>query len=270
MARNPNTPAGLKLLSLTLIGLLMAGQTTATERHISFVACPLIRDIELPCWLAEYEGELYFLGMQGDSASSFYSPQLKHQALIEARVGTGPRICGGIPLEKVHVSVMQEIDLSCDTILPGEGHQPPPYERGPGPALRPHSRPPAPDPAPPFEDREFVLELQFDTEFLARRNSRQIEDVVRLVELSRPAAVRIQATRGSSRLSNGQVIVEAKDIARRRAEHVRRILVDLGVAESLIDTQWSETALPGNGIDDHTRRKITVTVQIHESDRRVR
>ena len=68
-----------------------------------FVACPIVRDTKTqPCWLAEYEGELYYLGQQSGVASDFYPPQLGHQALVEGTVGQG-RVCGGIPLQPVKV-----------------------------------------------------------------------------------------------------------------------------------------------------------------------
>ncbi|MGY1411035.1 MULTISPECIES: hypothetical protein [unclassified Luteimonas] len=252
-------------LAVVCSTIAAAGTLPEAGRHLSFVACPIIRDTELPCWLAEYEDELYFLGLQGDSASSFYSPQFKHKALIEAKVAGGARICGGIPLEAVQVSVMHEIDPSCQTILPTDGFEPPPYQRGPGPAVRPHPPTPRVDPEPPYVSRQYVLELQFDSEFLARRNTRKLEELVRFIELSKPHAVRIEATRGVSRLNNGENLVEPADIAERRATRVRRTLVDLGVSESLLDVHWSTQPLPGNGIDDHTRRRVTITVEVGTS-----
>ena len=253
------------LLAVACSALAVAGTPPDAGRHLSFVACPVIRDTELPCWLAEYEGELYFLGMQGDSASSFYSPQFKHKALIEAKVAGGGRVCGGIPLEAVQVSVMHEIDPSCQTILPADGFVPPPYQRGPGPAVRPHPPAPRVDPEPPYATRQYALELQFDSEFLARRNTRKLEELVRFIELGKPDVVRVEATRGVSRLSNGQDLVEPADIAERRATRVRRALVDLGVPESLLDVRWSAQPLPGNGIDDHTRRRVTITAEVGTS-----
>jgi|HigsolmetaAR201D_1030396.scaffolds.fasta_scaffold00689_16 outer membrane protein OmpA-like peptidoglycan-associated protein len=247
---------------LALLGAACTAIAATPDRYLSFVTCPIIRDTELPCWLAEYEGELYFLGMQGDSASAFNSPQLKHRALIEAKVGSGERICGGIPLESVHVSVMQEIDSSCETILPAEGFTPPPYERGPGPAVRPHPAAPRKDPAPPYTAQEYVLEFEFDNEFLARRNTRKLEELVRFVELSKARAVRIEGTRAISLLSDGTRLVESETIAKRRAERVARILVDLGIPTSMIETRWSAEPLPGNGIDDYTRRRVTIRVEV--------
>ena len=74
----------------------------------------------MPCWLAEHDGELYYLGSQGSSASAFYPPQLGHQALVEGTVVDGPRICGGRPLSPVRVSVMRELTPACNTVLPAE------------------------------------------------------------------------------------------------------------------------------------------------------
>ena len=252
------------LMALACASIAAAGAPPEPGRHLSFVACPVIRDTELPCWLVEHEGELYFLGLQGDSASSFYSPQFKHKALIEARVADGGRVCGGIPLAEVQVSVMPQIDLSCQTILPAEGFSPPAYERGPGPAVRPHPPAPRVDPEPPYATREFVIGFQFDSEFLVRRNTRKVEDAVRYIELAKPSRVRVEATRGVSRLSNGEDLVEPAGIAERRAMRIRRILVELGVPPDLLDVHWSEQPLPGNGIDDHVRRRVTVTVEVPE------
>ena len=106
------------------------------RRH--FVACPIVRDTRTqPCWLAEYEGELYYLGQQGGVANDFYPPQLGHLALVEGTVGQG-RVCGGIPLQPVKVSVMRELTPACRTMLPAEDgiEAPPPIPapRGPAPS----------------------------------------------------------------------------------------------------------------------------------------
>ena len=98
-----------------------AARTPPPDRR-NFVACPIVRDTStLPCWLAEYEGELYYLGSQGSSASAFYPPQLGHEALIEGTVADGPRVCGGRVLAPVHVSVMQELTPRLQHRAPGRG-----------------------------------------------------------------------------------------------------------------------------------------------------
>src|SRR5690606_20276755 len=143
----------------------------------SFVACPMVRNTYVPCWLAEYEGELYYLGVQGDLNAEFYPPQLGHKALIEGTVSDGPRICGGIVLEPVHVSVLPELTPSCNTILPDEGHASPPYHRTPGPnnSEREERADRGPDlPArPPAEGVTFIVPFEFDVgERLYSRDSR--------------------------------------------------------------------------------------------------
>src|ERR1700688_39596 len=112
----------------------------------SFVACPIVRDTKtVPCFLAEYEGETYFLGIQQDITSDFHPPQLKHEVLVEGRVVNGPRICGGIPLAPVAISVFKEVNLNCNTLLPPEpGIEAPPAPRGAGPSSQHTEAPKAP------------------------------------------------------------------------------------------------------------------------------
>ena len=53
-------------------------------------------------------------------ASEFRPPQLKHEVLVEGRIAEGPRVCGGIPLQPVSISVLKEVNLACNTLLPAE------------------------------------------------------------------------------------------------------------------------------------------------------
>src|SRR5580700_11522463 len=78
------------------VGAISPAAPPADRRN--FVACPVLQDTDtVPCWLAEYRGELYFLGIQTDSGG-WSPPWLGHQVLVEGRLAGGPRICGGIPL----------------------------------------------------------------------------------------------------------------------------------------------------------------------------
>src|SRR6185295_7037235 len=106
------------LYVLTAVFLCAA---TLQAQNLSFVACPVVRDTKtVPCWLAEYKGETYYLGNQGGVAQDFYPPQLSHEVLVEGVVAAGPRVCGGIPLRPVKTSVFIEINRACNTILPAE------------------------------------------------------------------------------------------------------------------------------------------------------
>src|SRR4029450_13236394 len=81
-----------------------AQQSSSSPARRHFVACPIARDTKpQPCWRAEYDGELYYLGQQGGVANDFYPPQLGHLALVEGAVRQGG-VCGGVALQPGKVS----------------------------------------------------------------------------------------------------------------------------------------------------------------------
>ena len=81
--------------------------------------------------------KLYYLGIQQDITSDFHPPQLKHEVLGRRPRRPGPRVCGGIPLKPVSISVVKEVNLACNTLLPAEpGIDAPAAPRGPGPSSR--------------------------------------------------------------------------------------------------------------------------------------
>src|SRR5678815_5233881 len=117
----PESP--MKRLSPVTRVLVVAilGTSLVHAQNLSFVTCPIVRDTKtVPCWLAEYNGEIYYLGNQGGVAQDFYPPQLNHEVLVEGTIAEGPRVCGGVPLRPVKTSVFLEINRACNTILPVE------------------------------------------------------------------------------------------------------------------------------------------------------
>ena len=54
-----------RLFNIALPLALLAGSVGAAEsQRLNFVACPVFQDTNtVPCWLAEYQGETYFLGI---------------------------------------------------------------------------------------------------------------------------------------------------------------------------------------------------------------
>ena len=108
-------------LLLTLATAPLAAEDLPPERR-NFVSCPIVRDTaSVPCWLAEYDGELYFLTLQTDVSAPVTPPWLGHRVLVEGVAAADrPRICGGVVLEPVVLSVLPELDASCNTILPAE------------------------------------------------------------------------------------------------------------------------------------------------------
>src|SRR5580698_6251835 len=135
----------------------------------NFIACPVLQDTDtVPCWLAEYRGVSYFLGIQTDSGG-WAPPWLGHRILVEGRLAGGPLVCGGVALTSDQavsypasgtsdgnplptppvVSVMRELDASCNALLPADPRFHIAGRRGPGPntaasALRQPPPPPAP------------------------------------------------------------------------------------------------------------------------------
>jgi outer membrane protein OmpA-like peptidoglycan-associated protein len=233
-------------------------------QHLNFLACPVVRDTKtVPCFLAEYQGETYFLGIQQDITADFYPPQLLHRALIEGTVAPGPRVCGGIPLKPVHVSVIAEVDRSCNTILPAEpGIDAPPAKRPAGPATRqaPVSTVALPPqkPQPPFLERQFVIRYDFDSDFLFARDTRQLVDIAEYARVSQARMVEVIGYRGATLLSAGSVLTEKLDVAQLRAERVAQVLKGLGAPASAV--KWVSEPTAAGGDADYENRRVVVRV----------
>jgi hypothetical protein len=100
-----------------VLSLAVTSAGVAGER-LSFVACPIVRDTStVPCWLAENQGQLYFLTLQTDVSAPVNPPWLGHRVLVEGEVSDEPSICGGRVLKPLTLSVMTELDASCNTVL---------------------------------------------------------------------------------------------------------------------------------------------------------
>ena len=148
-------------------GVALAAGPAAGER-VSFVSCPIVRDTStVPCWLSEYEGVLYFLTLQTDVSAPVNPPWLGHKVLVEGVVADEPDICGGRVLKPVALSVMQELDGSCNTLLPAEDRYNLTFEppRPPGPSRgRLAFGDPAPKSRVPSVEmiRDYTLQYEFD------------------------------------------------------------------------------------------------------------
>ncbi len=74
----------------------------------------------MPCWLTEYQGETYFLTLQTDVSAPVNPPWLGHQVLVEGVVSDEPSDLRRRVLKPVTLSVLPELDRSCNTVLPAE------------------------------------------------------------------------------------------------------------------------------------------------------
>jgi hypothetical protein len=214
--------------------------------------------------LSEYEGELYYLGIQTDISADFHPPYLGHKVVVEGTVSNQPRICGGIVLEPVKLSVVPEIDKNCDTILPAEDmYQIDFSPRPPGPSggrlafqgAAPGRQAPAEAPEGP---REFIIDYSFDGK-VEGRNGGQLGAVVRYAQSISAKRVVVVGFAGDVLLSDGSVLAEKPGLAQARAEEAAKLLRAGGLADLDFDISW-ENAPAADGVNDWEARRTEITV----------
>jgi outer membrane protein OmpA-like peptidoglycan-associated protein len=243
-------------------GLFLLGAVVLMGQQRNFVACPIVRDTKtVPCFLAEYEGETYYLGIQQDITSDFHPPQLKHQVLVEGRVVSDariPRICGGIPLQPVSLSVLKEVNLACDTLLPSEpGIEAPAAPRGAGPASRRAESGSAPSRRLAGR-QEFTVLYAFDDDYLEYAANQVVTEAAAYAQRIAASEVKISGYRATTILSNGNRLIEKAGLAEKRARNIAILLGGLGVSHLMTD--WKDDAEPGDGVTDPSRRRVTIVV----------
>jgi outer membrane protein OmpA-like peptidoglycan-associated protein len=239
--------------------LWLFAATIALGQERSFVACPIVRDTKtVPCFLAEYQGELYYLGIQQDITAAFHPPQLKHEVLVEGRVSDGPRVCGGIPLVPLSISVVKEVNPACNTLLPAEpGIDAPAAARGAGPASYRLAEP-ALAPESLTGRQEFIALFSFNDDYVDFAAGGVVRRAAGYATKIGASAVKVTGYRATTVLSNGQRLVEKAGLAEKRAQEVGTLLRGSGVAAVSVD--WKAEAEPGDGKADPSRRRVTITV----------
>jgi hypothetical protein len=261
----PDMCRAIVLVALALSPALVAAAAEPGER-LNFVSCPIVRDTRsVPCWLSEYAGELYYLTIQSDVSAEVQPPMLGHQVLVEGIVSNAPRICGGVVLEPVRLSVMPERDANCNTLLPADERYTIDFNpRPPGPsagqlAFAPDlAAPPAPPPRP---EGPQTIEIYFD--FDRGVSFRHPADLLSVLERARLiAATRGSVTglRGAHRLSDGTLLEESPGVGQRRAEEVARLLEGAGLNVPLA-IAWVSSESEADGIDDWRSRRVTIVLE---------
>ena len=240
--------------------------TLPPSNHRNFVACPIVRDTStVPCWLAEYEGETYFLTIQTDVSAPVTPPWLGHRVLVEGVVSDEPRICGGIVLKPVTLSVMQELDGSCNTMLPAEERYNLTFEppRPPGPSRGrlsfgdPTMKPKAASVELP---RTFELHYEFDR-MVMFRHAQTLQQILEFVRQSKAKQITVTGYRGASALSNGERILEKEAMGQRRAEQIAELLKGAGLSDASYELKWKDVTKEASGVNDAVLRKVEVTVR---------
>ena len=261
----PTRRGPIVLAALALCPALVAAGPKPGER-LSFVSCPIVRDTRsVPCWLSEYGGELYYLTIQSDVSAEVQPPMLGHEVLVEGVVSNAARICGGVALEHVRLSVMPERDADCNTMLPADERYTIDFNpRPPGPsggrlAFAPDPGAP-PKPAPKLEGPQ-KIEIYFD--FDKSVSFRHPADLVSVLDRARQiGATRGSVTgmRGAHRLSDGTLLEESPSIGQRRAEEVARLLAGAGLKAPLA-VGAADGKFEADGIDDWRSRRVTVVLE---------
>jgi len=254
-------------MRIKVLAVLLLAQTAAAQQ-LSFVTCPVVRDTKtVPCFLAEYEGETYYLAVQQDISADQYPPQLLHEVLVEGTVDKGPRVCGGIPLKPVKLSVLPEVNQACNTILPAEpGIEAPPTRRPAGPSTRqpgaPAAPPPAPPvrPTPPFSEREWKVLYDFDSAFLFSKDTRTVNQAADYAIAAKAKRIEIVAHRGATLLSNGKIFVEGEKIAAQRADRVAALLKGLGADPTSVNVRVVSAPPQPDGKNDPESRLVSIRV----------
>ncbi len=250
-----------------------------TRQRISFLACPILLDAEpTPLWLAEYEGETYFLRAQQNLSADVHHPQLLHQVLVEGMISDEPRIAGGIVLNPLQLSMMREIDPTCNERRPAEAgvgvkiaKRPP----GPGPSggrrdarniqriagIRHLEKPRGEyvrDPAEQIE-QSFDLEFEFDSDFMY--SYPKVAAAVKLFKDMDGQVIEVRVHRGSALLSNGQVIHERADVVDVRLARLREIFADYRLQPDDISVHLHREPAVPDGKTDFANRHVVLVVK---------
>ncbi len=274
--------------------LILAAPLASAEQTIkapptqrNFVACPIVLDTEpVPCFVAEYEGERYFLAVQSGRGGSTGAdrtipPQLLHKALVEGAISDEPRMCGGIVLKPIQVSVIEDtVDPSCNTMLPSQGY------RANGPrAIGLDGDPPGERKStavgesfgarPGYEERQkmyaekarartpisFTIGYFFDSTYLLYPvEQEQVEDAVDYANLVGASRIEIHGYRGAAVLSSGGVLAEKEAIAEMRATKIADILRDFGWPDDKLVVRWTSEPRHRNGVADYALRRTVIDV----------
>lgn len=246
---------------------LWSAVATAADDALNFVSCPIVRDTSsVPCWLAEYDGKLYFLTIQSDVSAPVTPPWLGHRVLVEGVVSTDAPICGGVVLKPVHLSVIPEADPSCNVMLPAESKYDLTFEppRPPGPSkgrLAFDAAPAAPaSPATATGPREFVIPYDFDG-VVGFSHARVLTDILEYARKVNASAIDIAGYSGAVRLSNGTTMVEDGGIAQRRAEQVAMLLRGANLTQPAYTVRWHDESARATGVEDYRIRRVVVIVR---------
>jgi hypothetical protein len=268
---------GLRGVYVTGDPLRLTSQNMNAGQRITFVACPYMRDSDpTPLWFADYDGKTYFLRAQQNLSAAVRHPQLKHRVLVEGIISPEPTVGNGIVLNPLRLSVLPEVDVACDRLLPADGSKIDNPKRPPGPGVDGVARETGaergrqnaarlwaidykPDPVE-REIKEFVIPFDFDGGIGAYTSYGQVVAAAKYARDVEASKVEIVGYRSSVLLSNGQTLVERAGVEKDRAETVTTIFNDYPFAPGTVVTRWDSAPRAADGKADFDKRTVSVIV----------
>lgn len=249
---------------LSLCNVAVADDSKATQPQIErFIGCPVYRDTDAGrksgCWLVDDPAT----GVRYDVTAGRLKPILGQMILVEGAVSQqDPKLCGGVILEPVSVSVLPG---NCKPhLIPAEGH---PGRRFALPAnvMQPSSVPRV-LPPPPYEPRTYTILFELNSDFLVYQYSETIiESAVLYTKASKPQRVVISGYAATRPIQvSGQTIREDIAIARARAEMVAEAFRRLGVPAAALKLEWKSdagTMQPDDGLTEAARRRVEIRIE---------
>ena len=197
---------------------------------------------------------------------------MKHQVLVEGVVTDEPRVCGGIVLRPLRVSVLPELDLTCDSpVLPADGLTPP---NVPARGAAPEGAPPSdvlgpvgsfmrtPVPQPPFTDREFRIEFDFGTDILTDQMQRRVIEILTYAATANARQYVIRGYPAATLLTTGQQLAEPAGLGEQRARKIGQVFANLGVPQDKLRVEWATSPEQPDGKSDASRRRVVVAITL--------
>ncbi|ESQ89222.1 hypothetical protein ABAC460_13070 [Asticcacaulis sp. AC460] len=212
--------------------------TGATAQEVRFVSCPIYRDTDQGrksgCWLVRDPAA----GVTYDVSGAPSLPDWEHGVLVEGRVSGGAEACGGVVMDPVRVSIIE--DMSCvRRVLPADGYKGRKFAL-PKTVLKPLYLPAQPV-AGPFEPRTFRLYFEHGSAFMTYQSTDYyMDEAARWLAAARPKRIVVTgyaATRDA-------LVREARGVAQARAERTVEWLTRMGVDPKVIVVKTSGRPQP--------------------------
>jgi outer membrane protein OmpA-like peptidoglycan-associated protein len=248
----------------SLAAALCYGADAPTLKAVSFIACPIYRDTnqgrKSGCWLADDHEN----GVRYDIGGGRAKPQTGHEVLVEGVMANSPDVCGGAFLAPVHTAVLE---TRCPAVML-------PPENFPGRTFQVSAKsvlPPMdverPLPPPPYESQQWLIQFNFQSDFLLYQYSEVILDAAaRYIKVSGAKRIFVTGYAATKAMPvSGRTLSESSTLAKTRAESVAEALRRLGVDARLMHVSWRNDPEPiasDGGLEEPSKRRVTIRAEL--------